>query len=208
MNKKYNNHSKVKLWAMISFVLLAAALVVTVCDAAAPTTSPSTNAGNTGTSAVNTNSNNVAPSQTSSANGLSQKATPTNNVATASNGNNAASATDKGAPVTATLPSPTNPTQITADSNNPLPSLPANPYAGANGTMTWQQCVDYGKYCRDVLCAFQNYTATCQGAGGCTCVGPIYSKADRIVPIQNAVRAYTAPVLFISIVSHIFGLLY
>ncbi|CAG8544373.1 9401_t:CDS:2, partial [Ambispora gerdemannii] len=98
---------------------------------------------------------NESPSQSAS-----QKATPTNAAAPASNGNNAATTAEKGTPVTAGLPSSTKPTQITADSNNPLPSLPANPYAGANGTMTWQQCVDYGKYCRDVICAFQNYTAT------------------------------------------------
>ncbi|CAG8560621.1 9714_t:CDS:2, partial [Ambispora gerdemannii] len=116
-------------WVVALFVILAAVLVTTVCDTAPPCT--------TTTAGTNTGTN---------AGGGTSSATPTNAAASsASNGNNAATTTEKGTPVTAALPSPTKPTQTTADIRNPLPSLTANPYAGANGTMTWQQCVDYGK---------------------------------------------------------------
>ena len=60
-----------------------------------------------------------------------------------------------------------HPANTTTPTATGLPTLPT---AGANGTtLSWADCVDYGKKCRDVICAFSNYTATCKNGGACTC---------------------------------------
>ncbi|KAG9298911.1 hypothetical protein G9A89_015933 [Geosiphon pyriformis] len=181
------------------------------------TNTGTTTSGNTGGNAIVNNGNGNSPSPGINPTSGAVNSAPTQSSAGNNQKNDATSINPKNAasPVTVTaggdkpvettvLPSKA---QITADNNNPLPSLPANPYAGTNGTMSWQQCIDYGKYCRDVLCAFQNYTATCKGAGGCTCVGGIYSKAEP-APVFNINRLYAGPILIITIFSIIFGIVY
>ncbi|CAG8531586.1 4271_t:CDS:2, partial [Paraglomus brasilianum] len=73
---------------------------------------------------------------------------------------------------------PANTPPATGNStNSALPVLP--PTSGANGTtLSWDDCVAYGKKCRDVICAFQNYTATCKNGGSCTCFDKLASGSE------------------------------
>jgi hypothetical protein len=65
------------------------------------------------------------------------------------------------------------------DDSSDLPKLPDNGgVGGADGSLNWQECVDFLKYCRDEKCAYRNYTANCKNGGGCTCVGSAIIGGD------------------------------
>lgn len=73
-------------------------------------------------------------------------------------------------PTSATDVSSTTPISESSSTSSSS-SAAASTTSAANDTLPYQQCLDFTRQCRDVVCAFQNYTASCVGNGTCQCFG-------------------------------------